>query len=120
MGDPVPLGIPSRKRVIALTDAALEKLSNLLAEEAAGTFLRIGVRSGGCSGFIYEMYFDTDTQEGDAIERFGAQTQVNVDPESTPLLRGSTLDYRDGLDGTGFKIENPNVTRACGCGKSFS
>lgn len=107
-------------RAVTLTDGALAKLGDLLrAEGDPALFLRMGVRAGGCSGFSYEMYFDTELNESDVVEEFG-EVRVVVDDESVQMLRGSTLDYQDGLMGAGFAISNPNVTRSCGCGNSFS
>ena len=79
----------------------------------------MAVRPGGCSGFSYEMFFDSEIESADVVEAFG-EVRVVVDPESAERLRGSTLDFRDGLMGSGFAIDNPNVTRSCGCGNSFS
>ncbi|MCE2512144.1 MAG: iron-sulfur cluster assembly accessory protein [Acidimicrobiia bacterium] len=106
--------------MITLTDKASAKVSELIeAEGDDGLALRVAVRPGGCSGFSYEMYFDTDTVEGDAKATFG-DVQVVVDPSSAMLLDGATLDYSDGLQQAGFSIDNPNAQRSCGCGQSFS
>lgn len=107
-------------KAVILTDAAVGKVRELIdAEGDPGLALRMAVRAGGCSGFSYEMFFDSAVEDGDIVEEFG-DVRVVVDPESVERLRGSTLDYRDGLMGAGFAIENPNVTRSCGCGNSFS
>lgn len=106
--------------MITLTDQASDKVSELInAENEEGLALRVAVRPGGCSGFSYEMYFDTDIVEGDATATFG-EVQVVVDPSSAMLLDGATLDYSDGLQSAGFSIDNPNAQRSCGCGQSFS
>ena len=106
--------------MITLTDNASTKVSELIkAEGEDGLALRVAVRPGGCSGFSYEMYFDTDVVEGDTKETFG-DIQVVVDPSSAMLLDGATLDYSDGLQQAGFSIDNPNAQRSCGCGQSFS
>ena len=106
--------------MITLTDHASSKVSELIkAENEDGLSLRVAVRPGGCSGFSYEMYFDTDIAEGDATATFG-DVQVVVDPSSAMLLDGATLDYSDGLQSAGFSIDNPNAQRSCGCGQSFS
>lgn len=106
--------------VVALTDNAATKVAELIgAEGEPNLALRVAVRAGGCSGFSYEMFFDSEVETDDLVSEFGA-VRVVVDPESAERLRGSTLDYKDGLMGSGFAIENPNVTRACGCGNSFS
>jgi iron-sulfur cluster assembly protein/iron-sulfur cluster insertion protein len=105
---------------IALTDAASAKVAELLAQEGnAELALRVAVRPGGCSGFSYEMFFDTDVADDDVSSAFGS-VKVVVDPTSASLLVGSTLDYKDGLQGAGFSINNPNASRTCGCGQSFS
>jgi iron-sulfur cluster assembly accessory protein len=105
---------------LALTDAAAAKVSELLEEEGnPELFLRVAVRPGGCSGFSYEMFFDSELADDDLVT--GASgLRVAVDPASASLLTGSTLDYKDGLQGAGFSINNPNATRTCGCGQSFS
>jgi iron-sulfur cluster assembly accessory protein len=106
--------------VVSLTDAAVEKVAELISAEGdPGLALRMAVRPGGCSGFSYEMFFDSEIDESDLVAEFG-QVRVVVDTDSAGHLRGSTLDYKDGLMGAGFAIENPNVTRSCGCGNSFS
>jgi iron-sulfur cluster assembly protein/iron-sulfur cluster insertion protein len=107
--------------VITLTDTATTKVRELLdAEGAADLALRVAVRPGGCSGFSYEMFFDGDIAGDDEQVTFGDIVRVVVDPASAQLLQGATLDYKDGLDQSGFSITNPNATRTCGCGQSFS
>ncbi|HEY9556089.1 MAG TPA: iron-sulfur cluster insertion protein ErpA [Acidimicrobiales bacterium] len=106
--------------MITLTQTAATKVKDLI--EAEGTpelALRVAVRPGGCSGFSYEMFFDTDVADDDKLTDEGG-VRVVVDPSSADLLQGATLDYKDGLQGAGFAIENPNAQRSCGCGKSFS
>ena len=106
--------------MITLTDTAAEKVAELLdAEGDASLALRVAVRPGGCSGFSYEMFFDSDVATDDEQLSFGA-VKVLVDPSSSQLLTGATLDYKDGLQNAGFSINNPNATRTCGCGSSFS
>jgi len=105
---------------LVLTDVAAAKVSELLEQEGnPDLFLRVAVRPGGCSGFSYEMFFDTEMAEDDLKSSTGTLSVV-VDPASATLLMGSTLDYKDGLQGAGFSINNPNATRTCGCGQSFS
>ena len=106
--------------MITLTEKASSKVSELIrAEDEAGLALRVAVRPGGCSGFSYEMYFDTDVADTDTRATFG-EVQVVVDPSSAMLLEGATLDYSDSLQSAGFSIDNPNAQRTCGCGQSFS
>ena len=106
--------------VVSLTEKAAVKIKELMAEEPAGEaeVLRVAIQGGGCSGFQYGLGFDRGSQEGDLeLEQFGVQ--VVVDPYSAPYLRGATIDFLDGLQESGFKIDNPNATSACGCGHSF-
>ncbi len=106
--------------VIALSDAATAKVAVLLAEEGdEGLGLRVAVRAGGCSGFSYEMFFDSESNPDDRVTTSGTVT-VRVDSESAEHLLGATLNYSDGLEGAGFSIDNPNAQRSCGCGQSFS
>ena len=106
--------------MIALTDAASVKVKELIeAEGDEQLALRVAVRPGGCSGFSYEMFFDSDIAADDVAEDFGG-VKVVVDPSSAVLLQGATLDYKDGLQQAGFAINNPNAQRTCGCGQSFS
>ncbi|MBU1225944.1 MAG: iron-sulfur cluster insertion protein ErpA [Actinobacteria bacterium] len=106
--------------MVTLTDAAAAKVAQLIeAEGDTSLMLRVGVRPGGCSGFSYEMFFDTERNDDDIISEFGG-VSVAVDAESMTMLDGAEIDYKDGLQGAGFAINNPNVSRACGCGNSFS
>ena len=106
---------------ITLTSAAIEKVADLIAAEAADEVLalRVAVKAGGCSGFNYDMYFDSEVTGDDVVSEFD-NVRVVVDAESAGLLTGATLDFTDGLSGAGFHITNPNATRTCGCGNSFS
>lgn len=116
------LTIKSNKpeKTVNVTEAAAEKIGELIAAEGdASLALRMAVRPGGCSGFSYEMYFDSQVDDGDIVEEVG-EVKVIVDPQSAEMVKGSTLDYKDGLMGAGFAIDNPNVTRSCGCGNSFA
>lgn len=109
--------------MITLTDNATVKVRQLLdAEGAEDLALRVAVRPGGCSGFSYEMFFDGDVAADDNQTSYGedGNVRVVVDAASAQLLEGATLDYKDGLDQSGFAITNPNATRSCGCGQSFS
>ena len=106
--------------MITLTPTAATKVKTLLeAEGEPGLALRVAVRPGGCSGFSYEMFFDTETSAEDLSQDYDG-VKVLVDPASAQLLTGATLDYKDGLQQTGFAIDNPNAQRTCGCGQSFS
>lgn len=106
--------------MITLTDFAAEKVKELIADEGeADLALRVAVRPGGCSGYSYEMFFDSETEADDMSQFFG-EVRVVSDPMSAQLLEGATLDFKDGLMGSGFAIDNPNAQRTCGCGSSFS
>jgi len=106
--------------VIVLSDAATTKIAELLAEEGGdGLGLRVAVKAGGCSGFSYEMFFDSETSPEDHVSTVDSVI-VRVDSASVPHLIGATLNYSDGLQDAGFSIDNPNAQRSCGCGQSFS
>ena len=106
--------------MITLTDKAAVKVKQLLeSENATDLALRVAVRPGGCSGYSYEMFFDGEFAADDVVKTFG-EVKVVVDPASLQLLEGANLDYNDGLQDAGFKITNPNASRSCGCGQSFS
>jgi iron-sulfur cluster assembly protein len=106
---------------INISDKAAQEIKKVMAEnnipQTAG--LRMGVKGGGCSGFSYMLGFDENSHETDkVIETNGVR--VFIDEKSFPYLAGITLDYQDGLTGKGFTFDNPNATRTCGCGHSFS
>ncbi|HWE15463.1 MAG TPA: iron-sulfur cluster assembly accessory protein [Solirubrobacteraceae bacterium] len=106
--------------MITLTDKGAEKVRDFLSAQntvAATAGLRVGVRGGGCSGFQYALAFD-EQREGDSVfEDKGIR--LLVDNASLPYVGGSTIDFVEGLQGAGFKVDNPNVVAACGCGSSF-
>ncbi len=105
---------------VTLTSAAATKVAELIAKEGDESLaLRLGVRPGGCSGFSYDLQLDTTVDEGDIVNEFGGVRLV-IDSQSMDMVRGAEIDYRDTLQGAGFHINNPNVTRSCGCGNSFS
>ena len=106
--------------IVTLTEGAAQKISRLMAEEPAGEaeVLRVAIQGGGCSGFEYALGFDRGAQAGDHELEFHG-VRVVVDPFSAPYLQGSTIDFLEGLQESGFKIDNPNVVSACGCGSSF-
>lgn len=105
---------------LTLTESAAEMARAAMAREgASGQALRVSVVGGGCSGFQYSLAFDAATHADDVItEQHGVR--VVVDNTSLQYLRGVTIDYVHGLHGAGFKFVNPNATRTCGCGTSFS
>ena len=106
--------------IVSLTESAATKIRDLMAEEPEGeaTVLRIAVQGGGCSGFQYALGFDRGPQDGD-LETTQHGVTVVVDPFSAPYLQGASIDFLSGLQESGFKIDNPNVSAACGCGHSF-
>ena len=106
--------------MISFTDRGAEKVQEFLASQGgeintAG--LRVGVRGGGCSGFQYALAFDTQRDDDTVFEDHGLR--ILVDGPSLPYVRGAIVDYVEGLQGAGFKVDNPNVIAACGCGSSF-
>ena len=114
------VSIGKKPAPVTLSDDATSKVAELLAQEGDENLaLRVAVKPGGCSGYSYEMFFDTEVMSDDVVREFGS-VRVVVDAASAELLTGSTLDYSDGLQGAGFHITNPNATRTCGCGSSFS
>ena len=106
--------------MITISDKGAEKVQEFLASQDADVSmagLRVGVRGGGCSGFQYQLAFD-ERRDGDVVfESHGLK--LLVDEESLPFVSGSTIDYEESLQGAGFKVSNPNVVAACGCGSSF-
>ncbi|MHB8189850.1 MAG: HesB/IscA family protein [Ferrimicrobium sp.] len=113
--------IRKKAPVISLSDGAVAKVKELIAQEADASqlFLRVAVAPGGCSGYSYDMFFDTEMASDDLDVEFDT-FKVVIDPASAELIKGSTLEFQDGLSGAGFHIVNPNATKTCGCGSSFS
>jgi iron-sulfur cluster assembly accessory protein len=113
--------VTDASQVFHLSDSAVDKVKGLIAAEDTTDelVLRVAVRPGGCSGFSYEMFFDSEVAADDIRSEHGGVTVV-IDPASQQHLKGATLDYKDGLQGAGFHITNPNAERSCGCGQSFS
>ena len=106
--------------MITLTDKGAEKVREFLSSQSAvveTAGLRVGVRGGGCSGFQYALAFDEQRAGDSVFEDKGIR--LLVDTPSLPYVEGSTIDFVDGLQGAGFKVDNPNVIAACGCGSSF-
>ncbi len=105
---------------VVLTAKAVEMVKNAMASDnLQGYGIRVGVVGGGCSGFQYSMDFENQERDGDvSFEQDGVK--VYVDPMSSMYLQGVTIDYVVGLQGAGFKFENPNARNTCGCGQSFS
>ena len=106
--------------LVDLTPSAAAKFKELAAQEPAGEaeVLRVAIQGGGCSGFQYGLGFDGGAEEGDVQLELHGVTVV-VDPYSAPYLQGAVIDFVNGLQESGFKIENPNAVASCGCGHSF-
>ena len=106
--------------MITLTAPAADKVRELIAAEEGDAALRLGVKPGGCSGFQYEMFFDTNIDElADFVKDYDG-VKVVIDRASSEHVQGAEIDFVEGLQGAGFKINNPNVTKSCGCGQSFN
>src|SRR4051812_1539334 len=106
--------------MITITDKGAEKVRDFLAAQGADVStagLRVGVRGGGCSGFQYALAFDSERDGDTVFEDHGLR--ILVDSPSLPYVRGAVVDYVESMQGSGFKVENPNVIAACGCGSSF-
>lgn len=107
--------------MITITEKAKGKIDELMVESQMDTtyFLRVSVKGGGCSGLTYNMDFDNEEQTGDQFfEDKGVR--IALDMKSFLYLAGTELDFSDGLNGKGFNFNNPNASRSCGCGESFS
>ena len=100
---------------IKFTDKAIKQINNLLVEKAKGSFFRIAIKGGGCSGFQYEFTFDKEKNDDDLNYQ-----NILIDKTSADLLKGSEVDYVSELIGEQFKINNPQTKSSCGCGVSFS
>lgn len=110
------------KKMIQVSDIAKKKVIELMTDDgfdATKDFVRVGVKSGGCSGLSYDLTFDKNTQENDKIFEEN-NIRIVVDKKSFLYLVGTTLEYSGGLNGKGFVFNNPNANRTCGCGESFS
>jgi len=104
---------------VTLTTVAAEKVKGLLAQEGRDDLrLRLAVQPGGCSGLIYQLYFDDRTMDGDAVRDFDG-VELVVDRMSVPYLAGATIDFVDTIEKQGFTIDNPNAGGSCACGDSF-
>lgn len=105
---------------INVTDAAADKAWDLLVKQGREDLrLRVSVQAGGCSGLLYNLFFDDRFLEDDVVEDFG-ELEIIVDKMSVPYLTGATLDYSDTIEKQGFSLDNPNAQSSCACGDSFS
>ena len=100
---------------INFSQKAVEKINKLIAKKPSGTFFRISVKGGGCSGFKYDFSFDTNIEKDDLKHE-----NIIIDKSSLKMLEGSEIDFNEELIGTSFKITNPKTKSSCGCGVSFS
>lgn len=104
---------------VALSDVAAEKVRDLLEQEGRPDLrLRIAVQPGGCSGLIYQLYFDERVLDGDAVRNFDG-VEVIIDKMSVPYLAGASIDFEDSITKVGFTIDNPQAAGSCACGDSF-
>ena len=111
------------EKQIAVTEKAIRKIRQAFEKQGVDGVLRLGVLGGGCSGLSYQFKFDTKTRLTDHVFEFGedgARVRIAVDPKSMLYLHGMTLDYQETLMQQGFVFVNPNSTKSCGCGSSFS
>ena len=109
--------------MVTISETALKHLTELMSEEGISTnthYLRVGVKGGGCSGLSYVMDFDDTKTEYDEVVEVGGGLKVLIDYKSVLYLAGTELTYSTGLNGKGFDWVNPNASRTCGCGESFS
>jgi iron-sulfur cluster assembly protein len=104
--------------MLTLTDTAIDKVKEIMAERGENGGLRVAVVGGGCSGFQYQMSLDTEPAADDRVIEQGG-LRIFIDNRSSLYLDGTKIDYVDGMNGSGFKFENPNSRAACGCGESF-
>lgn len=105
--------------VIDLTDQARIRIKEMMKEETGDVRLRFGVRGGGCSGLSYTIGFDTEfNKELDVVEEID-EIPVVVNSQDVPIIKGTTIDYKENMMGGGFTIDNPNAVFSCGCGSSF-
>ncbi|HNQ27337.1 MAG TPA: iron-sulfur cluster assembly accessory protein [Aquaticitalea sp.] len=108
--------------MIKVSETAKKKVIELMGEDgydASTDFIRVGVKSGGCSGLSYDLKFDKEQRDGDKVFEDNG-VKIIVDKKSFLYLIGTTLEYSGGLNGSGFVFNNPNASRTCGCGESFS
>ncbi len=107
------------KMDLTVTDTAINKLLDIMKQEKKeGHYFRIAVMPGGCSGFSYHFDLEEKPKDDDVVKEKGG-LKVVVDPGSLEMLNGASIDYIDSMQGSGFKVDNPNATSSCGCGNSF-
>jgi iron-sulfur cluster assembly protein len=113
-------GVRTTGDVVTITERAAREIHEIFARERPenGMGLRLGVKGGGCSGLSYLIEF-SDPRANDTVSELGA-VRVLIDPKSSIYLKGTVLDFEDGLQGKGFVFRNPNARNTCGCGESFT
>lgn len=120
VADTAPTATEELAHEVNLTDVAASKVRSLLEQEGRDDLrLRVAVQPGGCSGLIYQLYFDERIMDGDAVRDYDG-VEVIVDKMSVPYLAGATIDFADTIAKQGFTIDNPNATGSCACGDSFN
>lgn len=118
--DPTMSETLNQTHAVSLTDQAATKVRNLLDQEGRDDLrLRVAVQPGGCSGLIYQLFFDERLMEDDLVREFSG-VELVVDKMSSPYLEGATVDFEDTIQKQGFTIDNPNAQGSCACGDSFS
>lgn len=110
---------PSSQSVVFLTEAAIQKMRETLAELPDALGIRLGVAGGGCAGLQYEMKPCTEKLDGDFIQQADEDVALYIHPVAAAYLKGTTLDFSTDLMDGGFKFKNPNASSSCGCGSSF-
>ena len=100
---------------VKFTDKAIKQINHLLSKKNKGSFFRIAIKGGGCSGFQYDFSYDLEANDDDLV-----QNNILIDKQSAELLKGSEVDFVKELIGESFKIKNPQSKSSCGCGVSFS
>ena len=108
--------------MIDITERAAQEVKRIVSEQQLpeATALRVGVKGGGCSGFSYTLGFDDQVSETDQVFKSSSGIRVVCDPKSFLYLNGTQVDFEESLMGRGFKFGNPNASKSCGCGESFS
>lgn len=115
-----PAFVATEERPIMLTESAIAAVKNAIAQEGEpGDALRVSVVGGGCSGYQYNLDFEKEARMDDVTLEYG-DVKIFIDSISAGYLMGTVVDFVSGLNGTGFKFNNPNAKRTCGCGSSFS
>lgn len=117
----IMVNVSENVKVVELTDAASDKIQDLLERQNRYDLrLRLSVQPGGCSGLIYQLFFDDRLLDGDSIYEYQDMVEIVVDKLSVPYLQGSTVKFEDTIESQGFVLDNPNASSSCACGDSFA